>query len=90
MRACRSLIYAETPAATSSKWMPWELGYVDGYCERVAIFPVAQGNTVANGYSGEEYLGIYPWVRESSAAGRLAVVDRSTFINYLKEWVRKT
>ena len=90
MRSCRALIYADTPAAASSKWMPWELGYVDGYRERVAIFPVAQGTATATTYNGQEYLGIYPWVRESSVAGRLAVVDRSMFINFLKEWVRKT
>jgi len=70
--------------------MPWELGYLDGYRERVAIFPVVQGAATATTYNGQEYLGIYPWVRESSTAGRLAVVDRSIFIAFLKEWVRKT
>lgn len=89
MRACRSLIYADTRAASASKWMPWELGYVDGFTERVAILPVAQGALTTGSYVGQEYLGIYPWIRESSAVGRLAVVDRATFISYLKEWVRQ-
>jgi hypothetical protein len=90
MRSCRSLIYVDSSAAGASKWMPWELGYLDGYRERVAIFPVAQGASAVTTYIGQEYLGLYPWVRESSTAGRLAVVDRTTFVAFLKDWVKKT
>ncbi|WP_296555399.1 hypothetical protein [Pigmentiphaga sp.] len=30
MRQSKSLIYLATDAATTSKWMPWELGFFDG------------------------------------------------------------
>ncbi len=89
MRACRSLVYADTSAATESKWMPWELGYVDGFRQRVAVFPVAKGSSTSTSYDGQEYLGLYPWIRESSTAGRLSVVDRITFLDFLKGWVQK-
>src|SRR5260370_10176604 len=36
-----------------------ELGYVDGYRERVAIFPIAQGTATATTYNGQAYFGIY-------------------------------
>lgn len=29
MKQCKSLIYAFSENASSSKWMPWELGYFD-------------------------------------------------------------
>jgi hypothetical protein len=45
MRACRSLVYASSPAAVTSKWMPWELGHFDGLRggENVAVMPTAAG-----------------------------------------------
>ena len=59
MNQCASLVYVSTPAASSSKWMPWELGYFDGRktAEAVAILPLVdyQGQPV-----GQEYLGLYP------------------------------
>lgn len=90
MRACRSLVYADTTAATESKWMPWEMGFLDGFRQKVAIFPVAKGTTTATSYEGQEYLGLYPWIRESATSGRLAVVDRSTFVDFLQGWVHKS
>ncbi|MHA7984805.1 hypothetical protein ACX9R5_03280 [Rathayibacter sp. CAU 1779] len=59
MTQCRSLVYALTPAASSSKWMPWELGFFDGYRgrESVAIMPLVD----ESGRSlGQEYLQLYP------------------------------
>lgn len=64
MGQCRGLVYASTVAATHSKWMPWELGFFDGLrgSEHVAIMPlVAQSGTHP---AGQEYLGLYPLVRE--------------------------
>ena len=58
MKACRSLVYATSQNASTSRWMPWELGLFDGTHgpERVAICPVATGT---GSYAGEEYLGLY-------------------------------
>jgi hypothetical protein len=58
MRSCRSLVYATSRNASSSKWMPWELGYFDGHQgqSKVAICPIETGN---GSIQGQEYLGIY-------------------------------
>lgn len=60
MKRCKALVYIHTRNSVDSKWMPWELGYFDGFRSRVAILPiVASGN---DEYRGVEYLGIYPYV----------------------------
>ena len=63
MRVSKSLFFATTAQATNSKWMPWELGFMDGARSRVAIFPVST-KVGTNDYTGQEYLGIYPYVAE--------------------------
>lgn len=61
MASCRSLFFVTTSNAEASKWMPWECGFFDGKKEKVAIAPVVNSST-NNGYSGQEYLGLYPYV----------------------------
>lgn len=61
MKSSKSLFYITTSNATQSKWMPWECGYFDGDREKVAIVPIERERTVSNSYSGQEYLGLYPY-----------------------------
>lgn len=64
MRECKALVYASTEAATTSKWMPWELGYFDGLRggEHVAILPIV---AFSGGHpSGQEYVGLYATIQE--------------------------
>jgi hypothetical protein len=65
MRQCDSLVYAATTNASQSKWMPWELGYFDGYRgdQHVAVmrFVVRQEDT----FVGQEYLGLYASIMKS-------------------------
>ena len=65
MEHCKSLIYASSHASPNSKWMPWELGYFDGYRPgHVAILPlVAAGSS---SFVGQEYLALYPHVEQIS------------------------
>jgi len=65
MRQCKSLVYVHTANSGSSKWMPWELGYFDGFNGAVAILPVTQYSQES--YEGQEYLGIYPYLDEATA-----------------------
>jgi hypothetical protein len=59
MNHCRFLLFATTKASSSSKWMPWELGYFDGLRrDRVGIIPVVR--SVGDTFKGQEYLGLYP------------------------------
>lgn len=59
MRQSQSLVWVATEAASDSKWMPWELGYFDGFRPRqVAVLPPVDnpGQT----FKGQEYLSLYP------------------------------
>lgn len=62
MNQSKSLLYATTQYAASSKWMPWELGYMDGRKDRAAILPVFETeNSSSHTFKGQEYLGVYPY-----------------------------
>lgn len=62
MRQSKSLLYIATDNSSQSKWMPWELGYFDGYSSgKVAILPILDHQYES--FSGQEYLGIYPLVQ---------------------------
>lgn len=62
MKGSRCLFYSTTQHASESKWMPWELGFKDGDNNRCAILPISEEST--DSYSGQEYLGIYPYVTQ--------------------------
>ncbi len=62
MRQSSSLLYVATDNSSQSKWMPWELGYFDGYSiGKVAILPIL--NSENDSFYGQEYLGLYPSVK---------------------------
>src|SRR5690606_16990952 len=63
MRQCKSLVYVHTVNSGGSKWMPWELGYFDGFNGAVAILPVTRSREES--FEGQEYLGIYPYMDEA-------------------------
>lgn len=77
MRASDSLLFATSENSSSSKWMPWELGYFDGLRQgRIAIFPLVA--TEGNTFRGQEYLGLYPVVeRLASSTGIRPFVTRA-------------
>lgn len=65
MRQSKSLIYLSSENSSSSKWMPWELGYFDGFKpDGVAIMPVL--DSPIDSFKGQEYLGLYPIVQKST------------------------
>jgi hypothetical protein len=70
MRVCSSLIYVHSANSPNSAWMPWELGYFDGYKHaHVWILPLVTSND--SEFSRQEYLGLYPTVDKlGSIAGR--------------------
>jgi hypothetical protein len=66
----KSLFFATTDAAKNSRWMPWELGYMDGKKGKSAILPVTQDSSTDD-YKGQEYLGVYPYITSAqSRAGK--------------------
>jgi hypothetical protein len=40
MRECSALVYVVSAGSATSRWMPWELGYFDGFRGRVFVYPV--------------------------------------------------
>lgn len=68
MKSSKVLAYLTTNNITQSKWCPWELGYFDGLKnEKCCILPVLKYNT--NSFSGQEYLGLYPYIDYESSRG---------------------
>jgi len=64
MRQSSSLIWVATNAASESKWMPWELGFFDGFTpNQVAILPLVDNSY--DSFKGQEYLALYPLVGKS-------------------------
>jgi hypothetical protein len=70
MKTCSSLVYAHSANSPSSAWMPWELGYFDGFRPRhVWILPLV--SDYDSEFKDQEYLGLYPPVEKlSNLAGR--------------------
>lgn len=60
MNQSASLMYLFTPSAKRSNWMPWELGYFDGFNGNVAVLPVLSYSSES--YAGQEFVGLYPCV----------------------------
>lgn len=78
MRRCCSLFYVTSANASSSKWMPWELGLMDGMKERVAICPLTKELNSSDNYQGQEYLGLYPYITETKASSSTLWVNNDS------------
>ena len=85
----KSLIYAQSPNAAMSRWMPWELGVVDGHTKKCAILPIF--TNITDVYIKQEYLKLYPVIKPHTTNHMLvykddngieAPVNLATFINY--------
>jgi len=90
MENCNSLFYATSTNSTYSKWMPWECGYFDGLRGMIAICPVSnQANQYS--YTGQEYLGIYPYVEQDKAQNgqdTLWICESSSKYISFNEWLK--
>ena len=86
MKQCKALIFASTLNSSSSKWMPWELGFMDALTNKVAILPIVDDSHVSDKFEGQEYLGIYPYIdRDGNQV--LFVNDSSDVYINLKSWM---
>ena len=72
LKHSKSLIYAQSSNAAMSKWMPWELGVVDGNTDKCFIMPVQKENEII--CARQEYLLLYPVIGKDSL-GRLTVYN---------------
>lgn len=90
MRQCKSLFYAHSENATTSRWMPWEIGYFDGFNSNVAILPIVRSENQTS-FAGVEYLGLYPYVdvigRSVSSPGTLYLHQSAGRYAGFEAWV---
>lgn len=78
MKQSKSLIFLTTKSSSTSRWMPWELGYFDGLRTGfIGILPVVDAGGT---FSGQEYLGLYPVVERLPLTGggtKFCVVEKA-------------
>lgn len=86
MKNCKSLLYVTSENHSKSKWMPWELGYFDGFRNRVGILPISVKDNDDVIYYGQEYLGLYPYLTEHN--GRLVIHDNTELLMEFKNWLK--
>ena len=94
MQQSKSLIYVYSKKSTESKWMPWELGYMDGAkenkCTVLSIVP--SFSSIVPNYEDQEYLSIYPPLKEDFDIimnnKQLFVYEDSGRISF-KEWLNR-
>lgn len=72
MKQSKAMIYAHSNNSPTSKWMPWELGFFDGYKGVISILPIARSSDES--FQGQEFLGLYPYL---DTAGE----NKSIFVN---------
>lgn len=93
MDRSRTLLYAISSKSSSSKWMPWELGYSDAKHGRVAVLPIDDIEQTITAYSTQEFVALYPVVEYEFPLGAnkkiLWVFDRNNRSRYtpLKDWL---
>jgi hypothetical protein len=90
MKRSHALLFAISDNSAVSKWMPWELGYFDGMGGKIAIIPVTERVSESNLYSGQEYLGLYPYVmaeQYQSRRKRLWVSQGSSRFLAFEAWM---
>ena len=91
LRSSKSLLLGVSMNASISKWMPWELGYVDGNTNKCAIIPVSKSENAPDSYTGVEYLSLYPFIKKVSTKGlgeKLFVIEESQKYIIFDKWIK--
>ncbi len=92
LRSSKTLLLALSANASFSKWVPWELGYVDGHTQQCGLVPVARNNETMTSFHRTEYLKLYPYIDKPTNhyrfGGKLwAVEDAHRYVE-LGNWLR--
>lgn len=72
LKASKTLLLAISTNAAMSKWMPWELGYIDGHTNKCAIIPVSKERNPPKSFKGTEYLSLYPFIKKLPLQGSVS------------------
>ncbi|QQR94781.1 MAG: toll/interleukin-1 receptor domain-containing protein [Bacteroidota bacterium] len=90
LKSSKTLLLAISTNAAMSKWMPWELGYVDGHTNKCAIIPVSKEGTPPKSFKGTEYLLLYPFIKKvptDTNVDKLWVIESEYKYSTLERWV---
>jgi len=85
MKNSKSLLLAVSTNASMSKWMPWELGFIDGQTNRCAIVPISKDNLNVNTFDRVEYLKLYPYL--DIASNKLWINEDATTYIQFENWI---
>ena len=91
LKSSKTLLLAVSVNATVSKWMPWELGYVDGNTNKCAIIPISKSDHAPNSYVGVEYLSLYPFIKKVQTIGfgkKLFVIEETLKYIIFDDWLK--
>lgn len=80
----KTLFYAATDNAAASNWMPWELGFEDGYRGKSAIVPIS--DSAPNDFKGVEFVAIYPRAVPINSTLLAIIQPDTTFIANFQNW----
>ena len=90
LKNSNSLLLAISSNSAVSKWIPWELGYVDGNVNSCAILPISKDSTRHYTYKRVEYLLLYPYIktaRVDMGSEKIYVVESSNSYVDFQRWV---
>lgn len=91
MKSCKTLLLAISENSSISKWMPWELGYMDGKTEKCAIIPVSRETYPQSSYRGFEYLSLYPFIKKvpnSDDINKLWIIEGAKKYVVFDDWLK--
>jgi len=89
MKASKTLLLAISVNAKIYKWMPWELGFMDGDKGLCAVIPVSDASSEVS-YKGYEYLKFYPHIKKiyiTQGEELLWVIESAYRYLILQEWI---
>lgn len=91
MKASKSLLLAISINAALSKWIPWELGYVDGSVNKCAIVPVSDDLIAPKKFDRAEYLLLYPYIKRANIdyQEKLYLVESGNSYVTVEDWLKR-
>jgi hypothetical protein len=91
LQSCKSLLLAVSHNADLSKWIPWELGYLDGHKHRCALLPVSKSHENNHIFQRREYLLLYPYIKKvnnTSGEEKLWVTESGHRYIIFDDWIK--
>ncbi len=88
MNHSRSLLIAASDGVGRSRWIPWELGYMDGRGGKAAVLPLADRQEQ---FSGQGFFGMYHHIEAENVSNkgkRLWMNDGTGLLIRFDEWLR--